>query len=100
MLRIGPTMTVGGTYLHSDLGWAYHPPSAGEGGVSMRGLMSESRSGLSRRGFLRGSAAALGGALIAGPAYAQECRPTDGDILGPFYRFGAPFQSQLAGSDE
>jgi len=63
-------------------------------------LVTESRSDLSRRAFLRDSAAALGGALIARPALAQECRPTDGDILGPFYRFGAPFQSQLAGPNE
>lgn len=65
-----------------------------------RGLISRWRINLSRRAFLERSAVALGGALIAGHAAAQECRPTDGDILGPFYRFGAPFQSQLAGADE
>lgn len=65
-----------------------------------RGSVTELTSGFSRRAFLRGSSAALGGTLIAGPALAQGCRPTDGDILGPFYRFGAPFQSQLAGPDE
>src|SRR5262245_49289770 len=57
---------------------------------------------LSRRTFLQGSAMTLGGALLATPAFAasQECRPTEPDILGPFYRFGAPFQSKLAGPDE
>ncbi len=63
-------------------------------------LSSQSASDSSRRAFLQGSAAARGSALLAGSAYAQECRPTDADILGPFYRFGAPFQSQLAGPDE
>jgi catechol 1,2-dioxygenase len=44
----------------------------------------------------------LGGALLAGPGYAaaQECRVTEADILGPFYRFGAPFQTRLAAPDE
>ena len=44
----------------------------------------------------------LGGALLAGRASAatQECRVTEADILGPFYRFGAPVQTRLAGPDE
>ena len=56
----------------------------------------------SRRSFLRGGATILGGALLAGPASAavQECRVTEADILGPFYRFGAPVQTRLAGPDE
>jgi catechol 1,2-dioxygenase len=55
----------------------------------------------SRRRFLRGSAAILGVALSAGPAFAQRrCRVTEADILGPFYRFGAPFRNRLAGPDE
>ena len=56
----------------------------------------------SRRAFLRGGATILGGALLAGPASAavQECRVTEADILGPFYRFGAPVQTRLAGPDE
>ena len=51
---------------------------------------------LSRRAFLHRSAMTVGGALLAAPALAasQECRPTEPDILGPFYRFGAPFQSK------
>jgi catechol 1,2-dioxygenase len=57
---------------------------------------------VSRRTLLRRSAAMLGGSLLAGPAYAatRECRPTESDILGPFYRFGAPTQTQLARPDE
>jgi len=56
----------------------------------------------SRRTFLRGSGVVLGGALSAGPTYAakQLCRITESDILGPFYRFGAPFRTRLAGADE
>ena len=55
-----------------------------------------------RRTFLYRSTAALGGALLAGPAFAanRDCRPTPSDILGPFYRFGAPSQTRLAGPDE
>ena len=57
---------------------------------------------ISRQTFLRRSAVILGGALSAGPAFAakQLCRITESDILGPFYRFGAPFQGRLASSDE
>lgn len=63
---------------------------------------------VSRRSFFQSSAMLLGGALLAEPsaasdataAAAQGCRPTEPDILGPFYRFGAPFQSKLAGPDE
>ncbi len=58
--------------------------------------------GTSRREFLHNGAVILGGALLAGPAFAakQVCKLTVPDILGPFYRFGAPFRSQLAGPDE
>ena len=47
----------------------------------------------SRRTFLHRSAVVLGGALLGGPAFAakQACRLTESEILGPFYRFGAPF---------
>ncbi|MFI8744388.1 twin-arginine translocation signal domain-containing protein [Pseudomonas sp. NPDC077186] len=56
--------------------------------------------GLTRRHFLYGGAV-LGGGLLAAPALAQQlCRPTAGDILGPYYRFGAPFLAQLAGPEE
>ena len=56
----------------------------------------------SRRTFLHRSVVLLGGALLSGPAYAanRDCRPTESDIVGPFYRFGAPFQTRLAGPDE
>jgi protocatechuate 3,4-dioxygenase beta subunit len=57
--------------------------------------------GLSRRHFLCGGALFLGGGLLAAPALAKQlCRPTGGDILGPYYRFGAPFLARLAGAEE
>ena len=42
----------------------------------------------------------LGGvALIAAPAvYAQQCRVTPRDALGPFYKSGAPAQAELCAS--
>jgi catechol 1,2-dioxygenase len=57
---------------------------------------------MSRRMFLHRSAIVLGGAFLAVPvtATAQDCRPTESDIVGPFYRFGAPAQTKLAGPDE
>src|SRR5512134_3497567 len=57
---------------------------------------------VSRRTFLRRTATTLGGALLFDPAaaIAQDCRATEPDILGPFYRFGAPFRTRLAGPDE
>ncbi len=56
----------------------------------------------SRRTFLYRGAVLLGGTLLGGPALAvgQGCRPTESEILGPFYRFGAPFRSRLAGPEE
>ncbi len=58
--------------------------------------------GIPRRVFLHRSAVILGGGLLASSAFAAEqgCRPTESEILGPFYRFGAPFRSRLAGPDE
>jgi catechol 1,2-dioxygenase len=57
--------------------------------------------GISRREFLHKNAVLVGGTLLAGPALASEvCRPTEHDVLGPFYRFGAPFRARLAGPDE
>lgn len=57
--------------------------------------------GLSRRHFLCGSAVLLGSGLLAAPALArQACQLTRGDILGPYYRFGAPFLARLAGPEE
>lgn len=59
-------------------------------------------SSMSRRVFLRHQATLLGGALVAGPVIAAEhaCRVTVAEMMGPFYRFGAPFKAQLAGPDE
>ena len=55
-----------------------------------------------RRMFLQGSAVLLGGAFLpdALAAAAKACRSTEQDIIGPFYRFGAPFQTKLVGPDE
>ena len=57
---------------------------------------------ISRRTFFHRNAALLGGVLVAGPALAAEqaCRLTQAEVMGPFYRFGAPFKAQLAGPDE
>lgn len=65
---------------------------------------------LSRRMFLHRTAGVLGGAFLFAPAIAandepgaladQGCRPTESEILGPFYRFGAPFRGRLAAPDE
>ena len=55
----------------------------------------------SRRAFVRGGII-LGGALLGGRARTAtaDCRATESDILGPYYRFGAPFRSRLADASE
>jgi catechol 1,2-dioxygenase len=65
-------------------------------------LIPQADVAMSRRTLLHGSISVLGGALLAGPAFAaqRDCRPTESEILGPFYRFGAPFRARLAGSAE
>ena len=57
---------------------------------------------ISRRKFLHESGVVLGGTLLAGSAFANDggCQLTERDGIGPFYRFGAPFQTRLAGADE
>ena len=64
--------------------------------VSIRGLS------LSRRMVLQGMASLLSCAVTpnAFAATAKSCKPTERDIIGPFYRFGAPFQTKLAGPNE
>ena len=64
--------------------------------VSVRGLS------VPRRVVLQGLASVLGCAVTpsAFAAAAKSCRLTEPDIIGPFYRFGAPFQTQLAGPNE
>jgi catechol 1,2-dioxygenase len=59
--------------------------------VSIRGKL------LPRRIVLQGVASVFGGALAP---TANACQLTERDILGPFYRFGAPFQTKLAGPNE
>ncbi|WP_137889168.1 twin-arginine translocation pathway signal protein [Pseudomonas sp. 2FE] len=65
-------------------------------------LISKLTLAISRRTFLHRSAVIAGGALLAGPGFAaqQNCRPTESEIIGPYYRFGAPFRARLAGPDE
>src|SRR5215510_16380444 len=57
---------------------------------------------LPRRMVLQGIALLIGGACApeALAAVADSCQLTERDILGPFYRFGAPFQTKLAGPNE
>ena len=57
-----------------------------------------------RRTFLHRTAALLGGGSVpsarAPAAGGKGRRPTETDIIGPFYRFGAPLQTRLAGPNE
>ena len=56
-----------------------------------------------RRLFLQGIASSLVGVTFANGALAaaaKSCRLTERDIIGPFYRFGAPFQTKLAAPNE
>src|SRR5262245_60976657 len=57
---------------------------------------------LPRRMVLQGIASLLGGAFAPGAfaAAAKSCRLTERDIIGPYYRFGVPFQTKLAGPNE
>ena len=64
--------------------------------ISIRGLS------LTRRMVLQGMASLLGCAVTpsAFAATAKSCKLTERDIIGPFYRFGAPYQTKLAGPNE
>jgi len=53
------------------------------------------RSAITRRRFLAAGGAAL---IVAPAAYAQQCRVTPRDALGPFYVKGAPAQAELCAS--
>jgi catechol 1,2-dioxygenase len=55
-----------------------------------------------RRMVLQGMASLLSCAVTpnAFAATAKSCKLTERDIIGPFYRFGAPFQTKLAGPNE
>jgi catechol 1,2-dioxygenase len=60
--------------------------------------------GVTRRQFLQRSASTVGAAVVGGlPALAaaNECKPTQQEILGPMYNYGADmFQVKLASDDE
>jgi len=64
--------------------------------IEIRGLC------LPRRMVLQGLASLLGCTVApnALSAAVQSCALTTSDIVGPFYRFGAPFQTKLAGENE
>jgi catechol 1,2-dioxygenase len=64
--------------------------------VSINGLS------LPRRMILQGIASLFSCAVVPGAvaATAKSCELTERDIIGPFYRFGAPFQTRLVGSNE
>jgi catechol 1,2-dioxygenase len=55
---------------------------------------------VSRRKLLLGTVAAAGGVLAAPAVFAQQCAPTAADVLGPFYRGGAPARAKLADAGE
>jgi catechol 1,2-dioxygenase len=57
---------------------------------------------LARRMLLQRVASLVAGAVTphAFAATARSCQLTESDILGPFYRFGAPSQTKLAPENE
>ena len=55
---------------------------------------------LRRRTVLQGVASLVGGAFVPAAFAAESCSLTEQDIIGPFYRFGAPFQTKLATPSE
>jgi len=59
-------------------------------------ILNASRT-ISRRTLLLRTATAMAGGLLAVPAtgMAQQCLPTSANVLGPFYRTGAPARSKL-----
>jgi catechol 1,2-dioxygenase len=67
-----------------------------------RDLASIGRINLQRRLVVQGLASLFGCAAAPSTvaAAAKACKVTERDIIAPFYRFGAPFQDQLAGSNE
>ena len=61
-----------------------------------------SRSSITRRRFIGQNMTAIGGLVLAGPAWAarQACSLTAAQPVGPFYRTNAPMIGQLAGAEE
>jgi len=57
---------------------------------------------ISRRALLRGTATVMAGSLVGVPAtgITQQCLPTSPDLLGPFYRAGAPARAKLTDPGE
>ena len=64
-------------------------------------LFLDASQGVSRRKLLLRTAVAAGGLVAApGALFGQQCRPTSADVLGPFYRGGAPARAKLADAGE
>ena len=65
-------------------------------------LIPNAAGDLSRRTLLRRTATAMAGVLLGVPApgIAQQCLPTSADVLGPFYRAGAPARTRLTDPGE
>lgn len=69
----------------------------------MSSLVDSKSVARSRRQFLKRSTVTLGAAAMGLPILtgAKECIPTEREILGPMYNYGAPlFQRKLASDDE
>jgi catechol 1,2-dioxygenase len=64
-------------------------------------ILNASRT-ISRRTLLLRTATVMAGGLLAVPAtaIAQQCLPTAADLLGPFYRGGAPARTKLTDPGE
>ena len=64
-------------------------------------ILSSSRT-MTRRTLLRRTATVMAGGLLGTPAtgIAQQCLPTSPDVLGPFYRAGAPARTRLTDPGE
>lgn len=66
--------------------------------VPSHGEIGESKA---RRRFILGGAALIGAAMVPSVrAVDSRCLPTVHDIIGPFYRFGAPFETKIAATGE
>src|SRR5687767_15148651 len=77
------------------------PPRHGKGEME-DDLIPNASPAISRRTLLRRIAPAMAGGLLGVPAtgIAQQCLPTSPDVLGPFYRAGAPARAKLTDPGE
>jgi catechol 1,2-dioxygenase len=65
-------------------------------------LIPNARQTISRRTLLCRTATVMAGGLLGVPAtgVAQQCLPTSPDVLGPFYRAGAPVRAKITDPGE